>query len=228
MTGVLYVVATPIGNLGDMTRRAVEVLGLVDVIASEDTRVTRRLLTHFDIENRCVSYHDKNEQYRSEELVNSLIDGNSVALVSDAGTPCISDPGYRIVNLAKQSGIEVVSVPGPSAVTAALSISGLPTDHFFFEGFLPKKKGRQTRFKFLKSLEASVVVYESPMRIIKTLNDISTFMGDIRIVSVCREITKKFEETFMGTIGDAITYFSQKNPKGEFVIVIAKDGYELK
>lgn len=228
MTGVLYVVATPIGNLGDMTRRAVEVLGLVDVIASEDTRVTRRLLTHFDIENRCVSYHDKNEQYRSEELVNSLIDGNSVALVSDAGTPCISDPGYRIVNLAKQSGIEVVSVPGPSAVTAALSISGLPTDHFFFEGFLPKKKGRQTRFQFLKSLEASVVVYESPMRIIKTLNDISTFMGDIRIVSVCREITKKFEETFMGTIGDAITYFSQKNPKGEFVIVIAKDGYELK
>mgnify|MGYP005634567687 FL=1 len=228
MTGVLYVVATPIGNLGDMTRRAVEVLGLVDVIASEDTRVTRRLLTHFDIENRCVSYHDKNEQYRSEELLNSLIDGNSVALVSDAGTPCISDPGYRIVNLAKQSGIEVVSVPGPSAVTAALSISGLPTDHFFFEGFLPKKKGRQTRFKFLKSLEASVVVYESPMRIIKTLNDISTFMGDIRIVSVCREITKKFEETFMGTIGDAITYFSQKNPKGEFVIVIAKDGYELK
>ena len=228
MTGVLYVVATPIGNLGDMTRRAVEVLGLVDVIASEDTRVTRRLLTHFDIKNRCLSYHDKNEQYRSEELVNSLIDGNSVALVSDAGTPCISDPGYRIVNLAKQSGIEVVSVPGPSAVTAALSISGLPTDHFFFEGFLPKKKGRQTRFKFLKSLEASVVVYESPMRIIKTLNDISTFMGDIRIVSVCREITKKFEETFMGTIGDAITYFSQKNPKGEFVIVIAKDGYELK
>ena len=228
MTGVLYVVATPIGNLGDMTRRAVEVLGLVDVIASENTRVTRRLLTHFDIKNRCLSYHDKNEQYRSEELVNSLIDGNSVALVSDAGTPCISDPGYRIVNLAKQSGIEVVSVPGPSAVTAALSISGLPTDHFFFEGFLPKKKGRQTRFQFLKSLEASVVVYESPMRIIKTLNDISTFMGDIRIVSVCREITKKFEETFMGTIGDAITYFSQKNPKGEFVIVIAKDGYELK
>ena len=228
MAGILYVVATPIGNLGDMTRRAVEVLGLVDVIASEDTRVTRRLLTHFDIENRCVSYHDKNEQYRSEELVNSLIDGNSVALVSDAGTPCISDPGYRIVNLAKQSGIEVVSVPGPSAVTAALSISGLPTDHFFFEGFLPKKKGRQTRFQFLKSLEASVVVYESPMRIIKTLNDISTFMGDIRIVSVCREITKKFEEAFMGTIGDAITYFSQKNPKGEFVIVIAKDGYELK
>ena len=228
MAGILYVVATPIGNLGDMTRRAIDVLSDVDVIASEDTRVTRRLLSHFDIENKCVSYHDNNEQYRSEELVKSLIDGNSVALVSDAGTPCISDPGYRVVNLAKQSGIEVVSVPGPSAVTAALSISGLPTDHFFFEGFLPKKKGRQTRFKFLSSLEASIVVYESPMRIIKTLNDISTLMGDTRIVSVCREITKKFEEVFMGTIGDAIAYFSQKNPKGEFVIIIAKNGYELK
>ena len=228
MAGILYVVATPIGNLGDMTRRAIDVLSDVDVIASEDTRVTRRLLSHFEIENRCVSYHDNNEQYRAEELVRSLIDGNSVALVSDAGTPCISDPGYRVVNLAKQSGIEVVSVPGPSAVTAALSISGLPTDHFFFEGFLPKKKGRQTRFQFLSSLEASIVVYESPMRIIKTLNDISTFMGDTRIVSVCREITKKFEEAFMGTIGDAIAYFSQKNPKGEFVIIIAKNGYELK
>ncbi len=228
MAGILYVVATPIGNLGDMTRRAINVLSDVDVIASEDTRVTRRLLSHFDIENRCVSYHDNNEQYRSEELVKSLIDGNSVALVSDAGTPCISDPGYRVVNLAKQSGIEVVSVPGPSAVTAALSISGLPTDHFFFEGFLPKKKGRQTRFQFLSSLEASIVVYESPMRIIKTLNDISTLMGDTRIVSVCREITKKFEEAFMGPIGDAIAYFSQKNPKGEFVIIIAKNGYELK
>jgi 16S rRNA (cytidine1402-2'-O)-methyltransferase len=228
VAGILYVVATPIGNLGDMTRRAIDVLSDVDVIASEDTRVTRRLLSHFDIENRCVSYHDNNEQYRSEELVRSLIDGNSVALVSDAGTPCISDPGYRVVNLAKQSGIEVVSVPGPSAVTAALSISGLPTDHFFFEGFLPKKKGRQTRFQFLSSLEASIVVYESPMRIIKTLNDISTLMGDTRIVSVCREITKKFEEAFMGTIGDAIAYFSQKNPKGEFVIIIAKNGYELK
>ena len=228
MAGILHVVATPIGNLGDMTRRAIDVLSDVDVIASEDTRVTRRLLSHFDIENRCVSYHDNNEQYRAEELVRSLIDGNSVALVSDAGTPCISDPGYRVVNLAKQSGIEVVSVPGPSAVTAALSISGLPTDHFFFEGFLPKKKGRQTRFQFLSSLEASIVVYESPMRIIKTLNDISTLMDDTRIVSVCREITKKFEEAFMGTIGDAIAYFSQKNPKGEFVIIIAKNGYELK
>ena len=228
MAGILYVVATPIGNLGDMTHRAINVLAEVDVIASEDTRVTRRLLSHFEIKNRCISYHDKNEIYRAEELVNSLCEGDSIALVSDAGTPCISDPGYRIVNLAKQSGIEVVSVPGPSAVTAALSISGLPTDHFFFEGFLPKKKGRQTRFNFLSELEASVVIYESPMRIAKTLNDISDFMGSHRVLSVCREITKKFEEVFMGTVDEAIDYFSQKNPKGEFVIVIAKDGYELK
>ena len=228
MAGILYVVATPIGNLGDMTQRAINVLAEVDVIASEDTRVTRRLLSHFAIKNRYISYHDKNEIYRAEELVSSLCEGNSVALVSDAGTPCISDPGYRIVNLAKQSGVEVVSVPGPSAVTAALSISGLPTDHFFFEGFLPKKKGRQARFIFLSELEASVVIYESPMRIIKTLNDISDFMGSHRVLSVCREITKKFEEAFMGTVDEAIDYFSQKNPKGEFVIVIAKDGYELK
>ena len=228
MAGILYVVATPIGNLGDMTRRAINVLAEVDLIASEDTRVTRRLLSHFEIENRYISYHEKNEIYRAEELVDSLCVGNSVALVSDAGTPCISDPGYRIVNLAKQSGVEVVSVPGPSAVTAALSISGLPTDHFYFEGFLPKKKGRQTRFIFLSKLEASVVIYESPMRIIKTLNDISGFMGSHRVLSVCREITKKFEEVFMGTVDEAIDYFSQKNAKGEFVIVIAKDGYELK
>ena len=228
MAGILYVVATPIGNLGDMTSRAIDVLSKVDLIASEDTRVTRRLLSHFEIENRCISYHDNNEIYRAEELVTSLCDSKSVALVSDAGTPCISDPGYRIVNLAKRSGIEVVTIPGASAVTAALSISGLPTDHFFFEGFLPKKKGRQTRFKFLSDLEASVVIYESPMRIIKTLNDISACMGSNRVLSVCREITKKFEETFMGTVDEAIAYFSQKNPKGEFVIVIAKDGYELK
>ena len=228
MAGILYVVATPIGNLGDMSSRAVDVLSKVDLIASEDTRVTRRLLSHFEIENRCISYHDKNEIYRAEELVNLLCESNSVALVSDAGTPCISDPGYRIVNLAKRSGIEVVTIPGASAVTAALSISGLPTDHFFFEGFLPKKKGRKTRFKFLSELEASVVIYESPMRIIKTLNDISGCMGSNRVLSVCREITKKFEEAFMGTVEEAIAYFSQKNPKGEFVIVIAKDGYELK
>ena len=228
MAGILYVVATPIGNLGDMSSRAVDVLSKVDLIASEDTRVTRRLLSHFEIENRCISYHDKNEIYKAEKLVNLLCESNSLALVSDAGTPCISDPGYRIVNLAKRSGIEVVTIPGASAVTAALSISGLPTDHFFFEGFLPKKKGRKTRFKFLSELEASVVIYESPMRIIKTLNDISACMGSNRVLSVCREITKKFEEVFMGTVEEAIAYFSQKNPKGEFVIVIAKDGYELK
>lgn len=228
MAGVLYVVATPIGNLGDITSRGIDILSKVDFIAAEDTRVTRRLLSHFNIKNKCVSYHDKNEIYRAKELVGLLCDGSSIALVSDAGTPCISDPGYRIVNLAKQTDIEVVSIPGPSAVTAALSISGLPTDHFFFEGFLPKKKGRQTRFIFLSELDASVVIYESPMRIIKTLNDIIVYIGEDRIISVCREITKKFEETFIGKPIEAIEYFGLKKPKGEFVIVISKAGYSLR
>ena len=220
-------VATPIGNLSDITQRAIDTLSAVDIIAAEDTRITKRLLNHFEIDNRCISYHERNEQYRAQELVESLLDGHSIALVSDAGTPCISDPGYRVVHLAHLSNIEVVSIPGPSAVISALSISGLPTDHFFFEGFLPKKKGRKTRFEFFNSLQSSVVIYESPMRIKKTLNDISMYMGEDRIISVCREITKKFEETIMGTVADAISYFSEKSPKGEFVLVIAKEGYTL-
>ncbi len=227
MPGTLYVVATPIGNLSDTSQRAIDTLSNVDLIAAEDTRITKRLLNHFEIENRCISYHDKNEQYRAQELVESLLDGNSIALVSDAGTPCISDPGYRVVHSAHLNNIEVVSIPGPSAVVSALSISGLPTDCFFFEGFLPKKKGRKTRFEFLNSLESSVVIYESPMRVNKTLNDIAMYMGEDRIITVCREITKKFEETVMGTVAEAISYFSEKTPKGEFVLVIAKEGYKL-
>jgi 16S rRNA (cytidine1402-2'-O)-methyltransferase len=225
--GTLYVVATPIGNLSDTSQRAIDTLSNVDLIAAEDTRITKRLLNHFEIENRCISYHDKNEQYRAQELVESLLDGNSIALVSDAGTPCISDPGYRVVHLAHLNNLEVVSISGPSAVISALSISGLPTDRFFFEGFLPKKKGRKTRFEFLNSLESSVVIYESPMRVNKTLNDIAMYMGEDRIITVCREITKKFEETVMGTVAEAISYFSEKKPKGEFVLVIAKEGYKL-
>ena len=153
MSGTLYVVATPIGNLSDTSQRTIDTLSSVGLIAAEDTRITKRLLRYFQIENRCISYHDKNEKYRAQELIDSLLDGNSIALVSDAGTPCISDPGYRVVHLAHLNNIKVVSIPGSSAVVSALSISGLPTDHFFFEGFLPKKKGRKTRFEFLKSLE---------------------------------------------------------------------------
>ena len=225
--GDLYVVATPIGNLEDISIRALRTLETVGLIAAEDTRTTRKLLVRYKINTPVTSYNENNNRIKLPYLMESL-NTKDIALVSDAGTPCISDPGYRIVNLAKRSGIEVVTIPGASAVTAALSISGLPTDHFFFEGFLPKKKGRQGRFKFLSELEASVVIYESPMRIIKTLNNISTYMGSNRVLSVCREITKKFEEAFIGTVDEALDYFSQKKPKGEFVIVIAKDGYELK
>jgi 16S rRNA (cytidine1402-2'-O)-methyltransferase len=227
VSGTLYVVATPIGNLGDITHRALAVLSKVEVIAAEDTRITRRLLDHYNIQQRCISYHEKNELQRAEELVQSLNEGNDIAIVSDAGTPCISDPGYRLINLAVMNGINVVSIPGPSAVTAALSISGLPTDHFYFEGFLPKKKGRKTRIKFLNELPATIVIYESPMRVIRSLTDIRENMGE-RTVSICREITKKFEENFLGSISSAIEYFQLKpSIKGEFVILIAKSGYEL-
>ena len=226
MAGTLYVVGTPIGNLTDLTFRAETILKAVDLIAAEDTRTSRKLLRHYDIGTPLISYHDNNELNRAKKLVDKLNGGDSIAIISDAGTPGISDPGYRVVNLAKKDGIEVITIPGPSAVTAALSISGIPTDHFYFEGFLPPKKGRKTRFELLESLPATVVIFESPQRVIRTLNDIHNYFGD-RIISVCRELTKKYEETFLGTITDAVDYFSQSKPKGEFVLLVAKDGYKL-
>jgi 16S rRNA (cytidine1402-2'-O)-methyltransferase len=224
MPGILYVVATPIGNLGDVTRRAVEVLGSVDCIAAEDTRVSRKLLNHLEISTKMISYHDKNEKSKSDELISLLLEGKNIAQISDAGTPGISDPGYRLVNGALNNGIKVVSVPGASSITAALSVSGLPTDHFFFEGFLPKKKGRKTRFEFLESIPATIVVFESPFRVKRTLNDIFTHFGD-RSISICREITKMYEEVWLGKVSDAVRMYEQKSSKGEFVILIAKEGY---
>ena len=226
MTGTLYVVATPIGNLADLTFRAETTLKAVNLIAAEDTRTSRKLLMHYNIDSPLIAYHDNNEINQAKQLVKKLKNGDSIAIISDAGTPGISDPGYRIVNLARKENIEVVTIPGPSAVTAALSISGIPTDHFYFEGFLPPKKGRKTRFELLESLPATVVIFESPQRVIRTLNDIHNYFGD-RIISVCRELTKMYEETFLGTITDAVDYFSQSKPKGEFVLLVAKDGYKL-
>ena len=226
MVGTLFVVATPIGNLTDLTFRAETTLKAVSLIAAEDTRTSRKLLGHYNISTPLVSYHDNNEINQAKKLFDKLNKGDSIAIISDAGTPGISDPGYRIVNLASKENIEVVTIPGPSAVTAALSVSGMPTDHFYFEGFLPPKKGRKTRFELLESLPATVVIFESPKRVIRTLKDIHNYWGD-RIISVCRELTKMYEETFLGTVTDSENYFSKSKPKGEFVLLIAKKGYSL-
>jgi len=226
VAGTLYVVGTPIGNLSDLTFRAEATLKEVDLIAAEDTRTSRKLLGHYDISTPLIAYHDNNEINQAKKLVSKIHSGDSIAIISDAGTPCISDPGYRVVNLAKKEGIKVVTIPGPSAVTAALSVSGLPTDHFYFEGFLPPKKGRKTRFVSLESLPATVVIFESPHKVLKTLGDIHNYLGN-RIISVCRELTKIFEESFLGTVEDAENYFSQSKPKGEFVVLVAKKGYTL-
>ena len=191
-----------------------------------DTRTSKKLLRHYNINTPLIAYHDNNEINQARNLVNKLNSGDSIAIISDAGTPCISDPGYRVVNLAKKERIEVITIPGPSAVTAALSVSGLPTDHFYFEGFLPPKKGRRNRFELLESLPATVVIFESPHKVLRTLRDIHNYWGD-RIISVCRELTKIFEESFLGTVEDAENYFSKSKPKGEFVVLVAKKGYTL-
>ena len=177
MKGTLYVVGTPIGNLADLTRRAETTLHSVDLIAAEDTRVSRKLLNHYDIQTPLISYHENNERSQAGKLVSRLILGKNIALIADAGTPCISDPGYRLVHSARKYNIEVVAIPGPSAAVAALSVSGIPTDHYYFEGFLPAKKGRKTRFELLESLPATIVIYESPLRVLRTLKDIERYWG---------------------------------------------------
>ncbi len=219
-------VATPIGNLADITYRAVSILTSVDIIAAEDTRTSGILLKHYHIKGKMVSYHDHNEISRSEQLCSELENGKNIALISDAGTPGISDPGYRLVNLARKRDIPVVAVPGPSSVTAALSVSGLPPDQFYFAGFLPRKKGRKTRLEYLAMLPVTVIVFESPMRLLKTLADLENYMGN-RIVSVCRELTKMYEEVIVNHIEDVIKYFNDHKPRGEFVLVVAREGYTL-
>ncbi len=225
--GILYVVGSPIGNLGDLSSRAIEILSSVDLIAAEDTRVTSILLKKYSINKKCISYHEKNENIKFLRIIELLEAGSNVALISDAGTPCLSDPGYRIVNAARKNNIDVVSVPGASSITAALSISGLPSDHFYFEGFLPKKKGRKTRLEFLSSLDCSVVIFESPNRIIKTLNHISEYFGN-RSISICREITKIYEENYFGYVDEVLDRLNQFDKvKGEFVLIVSKEGYSI-
>ncbi|UCD37630.1 MAG: 16S rRNA (cytidine(1402)-2'-O)-methyltransferase [Fidelibacterota bacterium] len=222
-SGILYVVSTPIGNLKDISIRALEVLEQVDLIAAEDTRHTAILLKHHDITKRMVSYHEHNEASRAAQLVEFLEAGDSIALVSSAGTPAVSDPGYRVVNLASERGIPVVPVPGPSAVLAALVMSGLPTDRFLFEGFLPRAKRRVSRLQSLAAFKGTVIIYESPQRVVNTLQDILTHFGNRRM-AFCREITKKFETVMRGTVQEVLGCVAQRPVKGECVIVIGKEG----
>ena len=223
LAGTLYVVSTPIGNLKDITVRALETLQQVDLIAAEDAHHTNILLKHHEISKRMIRYHEHNEERRAQELLSFLEAGDSIALVCNAGTPTISDPGYRVIKLAAERGVPVVPVPGACALLAALVISGLPTDRFLFEGFLPRKKGRAGRLQSLAAFEGTVVIYESPLRVADTLSDILAHFGNRRM-AFCRELTKKFESVVMGTVSEVLSGMNQRPPKGECVLVIGKEG----
>lgn len=222
----LYIVPTPIGNLEDITFRAVRVLKEVDVVLAEDTRVTGKLLSHYGIEKRLIPHHQHNEHKTVENIAGMVANGMSVALVTDAGTPGISDPGFMLVRECLRQGLEVECLPGATAFVPALVNSGLPIDRFLFEGFLPHKKGRQTKLKWLALQPYTTVLYESPHRLLKTLEQITEFFGPDRQVSVARELTKMYEENIRGTVVDVFGYFSQKIIKGEIVIII--EGFNTK
>lgn len=218
--GVLYVVSTPIGNLEDITLRALRVLKEVDLVAAEDTRKTGILLKHYEIKNKITSYHDYNKEKKTPFLINELKSGKDVAVVSDAGTPGISDPCYFLVKKAINEKIKIVPVPGSSALLSALVVSGLPTDRFVFEGFLPKKKSKKIkRLKQLSSETRTLVFFESPHRLIQTIENLKEIFGQRRLV-VARELTKKFEEIIRGKITDVKSYFEKKKIKGEMVIIV--------
>jgi 16S rRNA (cytidine1402-2'-O)-methyltransferase len=217
---MLYIVSTPIGNLKDITLRAIETLKSVDLIAAEDTRHTKILCQHYAIPTPLTSYFEHNAFKKGDQIVKMLLSGKSVALVSDAGTPGISDPGYKLINLAKEHKIPVTVVPGATAAVAALSLSGFPSDRFVFEGFLPVKSGqRRKKLEALKQEPATHIFYESPHRIVKSLQDIAEALGD-PTVFVAREITKKFEEGLEAKASDLAKHFGEKGPKGEFVLLI--------
>ena len=217
----LYLVPTPVGNLEDMTFRAIRILKEVAVILAEDTRTTGFLLKHFDIKNKMLSHHKFNEHQTVEGIVSRIKNGESVALVSDAGTPGISDPGFLLVRECISQGVEVECFPGATAFVPALMNSGLPTDRFVFEGFLPHKKGRQTRLKELTEETRTMIFYESPFRVLKMLTQLSEYLGMERRASVSREISKLHEQTVRGTLTELVSYFTQNEPRGEFVVVVA-------
>lgn len=218
--GTLYVVSTPIGNLADMTERGLQVLREVDRIVAEDTRHTGRLLARYGIDTPMTSNHEHNEQKVAPSLVQALKAGSSLALVSDAGTPGVSDPGYRLLSLAADEGIPIVPIPGASAVLSALVVSGLPIERFVFEGFLPKKKGRQTRLRELADEARTFVLYESPLRLQRTLADLAEHLGGERRVVVCRELTKLHEDVVRGTLTEVEQHFTDQTVRGEITIVV--------
>ena len=219
----LFIVPTPIGNMGDITIRAIETLKNSDLILSEDTRHAKKLLSHYKISTKVKSYHLNNEHKKVDEYVELMLQDKTISLITDAGTPCISDPGFLLVREAIKKGIQISCLPGPTALIPALVLSGLPSDAFIFEGFLPRKKGRKTKLKEISQNTITTIIYESPYRIQKTLTDLIEFLGSDREVSLSREISKIYEETFRGSVSDAIAHFSDKKIKGEFVICINRD-----
>ncbi len=220
MNGKLYIVSTPIGNLKDITLRALETLEAVDFILCEDTRITSRLLNHYNISKKLISFNAVSEKKKIPNVIDRIKSGDNCALVSDAGTPAISDPGVRLVSEAIKEQIDVVPIPGTSAVITALTISGLPTDSFIFEGFLPQKKGRQKKLKDLAEEKRTIILYESTYRIKKLVDELNEYMPK-RYVVVCRELTKKFEETWRGYPNEIKEVIDEKISKGEFVVVIS-------
>ena len=219
--GILYIVPTPVGNMEDMTLRAIRTLKEVDLVLAEDTRTSGVLLKHFDIRQTLLSHHKFNEHGTSASVVERLLAGQNVALISDAGTPGISDPGFFLVREAVKAGIEVQTLPGATAFVPALVSSGLPCDRFVFEGFLPQKKGRQSRIAALCQEERTMVFYESPYRVLKTLQQLAEAFGSERRAAACREISKVHEECVRGTLQELVEHFTQTEPRGEFVLIVA-------
>ena len=219
--GTLYLVPTPVGNLEDITARALRILRECDLILAEDTRTSGNLLRHFDIHKPMVSYHKFNEHQTVTRVVERLMGGENIAVVSDAGTPGISDPGFLVAREAVKAGVEVITLPGATAFVPALVSSGLPCDRFCFEGFLPQKKGRQTRIEVLKGECRTMIFYESPHRVVKALQQFAEAFGEDRQCSACREISKVHEESVRGTLAEVLAHFMENEPRGEFVIVVA-------
>ncbi|MBO4398391.1 MAG: 16S rRNA (cytidine(1402)-2'-O)-methyltransferase [Bacteroidaceae bacterium] len=217
---MLYIVPTPVGNMEDMTFRAIRILREADVILAEDTRTSSILLHHYEIKNQLLSHHKFNEHQTAKHIVERLLAGQTIALISDAGTPGISDPGFLLVRECIRAGVEVQTLPGATAFVPALVSSGLPCDKFCFEGFLPQKKGRQKRLNELKDEKRTMIFYESPYRIVKALQQFIEIFGEERQISVCREISKVHEESVRGTLKEVLEHFTEHEPKGEFVMIL--------